>query len=384
MSGSLCALHLPPDHKIHGGEADGCTDELTDALSPEHAVYTESDARQKQRQRCDQKDLSEHGKKQCVLWIIQGHEGGLSTHLQSHEREGKEVDPGTMDRQVDQLRIVGKDSDDRSRDQENHGPHQDIDRKTAKEDKADAFRDTAAFFGAVVIAHDILAGIGDAAVRQAHDLADGIIEAHGADVKCAERTTPCFQHDVHDRLRNAGGDLEGKSGRAELQQAANLALIDQEFLKAERRALTSKEKHYPQGADALGEDRGQCRALDAHTEGEDEKRVKCDIHDGADDDGQHADLREPLCVDERIHAETQKDRDRADHVNAEIADCVRQREFITAEKLQEPWCENEEKYGERGADQEKKRKRRAQHALRFGIVFFSSGNRGQRGSSGTA
>ena len=174
-----------------------------------------------------------------MLRVVQRDKGSLAAHLKRHEREGAEEDACAVDRQVNQLRIVGEDADDRTREKEHHDPHQDIDQKTAEEDEIDALGDTFIFLCTVVITHDVLPGGRDAAVRQTHDLPYRIRQAHRADVERAEGSAPGLQHDVHDGLREAARDAEGKACRAELEKTSELLAVDEKMTQAKRRPLTS-------------------------------------------------------------------------------------------------------------------------------------------------
>lgn len=271
-----------------------------------------------------------------MLRIIQSDKGGLAAHLKGHERECAEVDAGAVDGQADQFLIIGKDTENRSRNKEHRQPQNDVDDKAADEDETDTFGDAFVLFASVVIAHDILACGSDSAVRKAHDLSYRIGKTHRADIQCPEVSAEAFEHDVDDSLRHAGRDLKRKSGRAEFYKSRQLLLVDEKALQTKRGSFTAKEEDDPKGARALGNDRREGRTTDAHIEYKDKKRVERDIQYGAENDRGHADLRKSLRRDKRVHAETDQDGDRSDHVDAEIIDRIRKRRFISAEDLEDP------------------------------------------------
>ena len=282
-----------------------------------------------------------------------------------------------MNGQVDQFLVIGKDTEDRSRNKEHREPQKDIDDQAADEDEADAFGDTLILLRAVVIAHDILSRGGNSAVRKTHDLSNRIRQAHRADIERTELAAEAFEHDVYDRLRHTGRDLKRKSGRAEFDESRELFSVDEKTLQAKRRPFASKEDNDPQGARALGNDRRESRAFDAHIEYEDEERVERDIQDGAENNGGHTDLRKALRRDERVHAEADQHGDRADDVDAEIVDCVGKRGFVTAEDLEDPGSDGKKSHGQDRADDQKKRKGSRHHALCFSVFMLASGDRGK-------
>ena len=116
----------------------------------------------------------------------------------------------------------------------------------------------------------------------------------------------------------------------------------------------------------------------------DKKRVERDIQYGAENDRGHADLRKSLRRDKRVHAETDQDGDRSDHVDAEIIDRIRKRRFIPAEDLEDPWSDGKKKNGQDRSDDQKKCKGRCHHALCFSVFMLASGDRGKSGAAGAA
>ena len=229
---------------------------------------------------------------------------------------------------------------------------------------------------------DILAAHNDAAVWQADDLPQGIDQAHRTDIQGAQYAAPGFQHHIHDGLGNTVGDAEAETGGSQLQDAAELRSIDPETGQAENRLPAAEEQQHPGGADPLGNNGGPGRPADPQIQRIDQKRIQEDIQPRTDDDGDHPDLREALCVDERIHSQADEHRDGAEHINPEIGKRRRQRFLITAEQRQDCRRRNIQSRSQECANQDQHGKRRVDDGFRFFVVSFPPGDGGQRCTAG--
>ena len=88
---------------------------------------------------------------------------------------------------------------------------------------------------------------------------------------------------------------------------------------------------------------------DSHVEYEDKKRVKNQVQDSADGDGEHSGHSESLGVDKVIHAKTDHDKKRADKVEADVCICIRISNVAGAEQVKQRTFEQVAQYHKNAA-----------------------------------
>ena len=131
---------------------------------------------------------------------------------------------------------------------------------------------------------------------------------------------------LHDKRRRAKRDARQEEFRAQ---------ADIFVSQPQQRLFSAQKCAHPDARHALRENGCQSRAANAHVEHEDEQRVEHNVADRANQHSQHAGLRKALRGDERVHAERQLDKNRADGIDAHIADSVVNRVFARAKSQQQ-------------------------------------------------
>ena len=76
-------------------------------------------------------------------------------------------------------------------------------------------------------------------------------------------------------------------------------------------------------------------SADSHMENEDKKRVKDQVQDSTDGDGEHSGHSKSLGVDKVVHAKTDHDKKRADKVETDVCICIRISNITGAEQVKQ-------------------------------------------------
>ena len=76
-------------------------------------------------------------------------------------------------------------------------------------------------------------------------------------------------------------------------------------------------------------------SADSHVENEDKKRVKDQVQDSTDGDGEHSGHSKSLGVDKVVHAKTDHDKKRADKVETDVCICIRISNITGAEQVKQ-------------------------------------------------
>lgn len=290
--------------------------------------------RQDQDERDQQDDLTEAGEHQADLRLAEGHEALLAGHLCTEGEDAGHIDaecPGCI---APKLHIAGEDVGEELRLQQDDRPEQGRIAEAGGELCGECFLHAVCIARTEVEADDRLTALTDALHRQRRQLADTGDDRHRAD------------RDIAAVTREAGGEADGEQalgrkhhegGDAETQARQNDLRVEFHIrpVKVQKGLLSGQEAENPDRADRLTQYRGECRALHAHSQYEDENRIQDDVDDRADDGRQHADFCEALGRDKWVHAEHDHHEDGAEDVNAGVGQRIWQRDVACTEKAKQ-------------------------------------------------
>ena len=333
--------------------------------------------RQQQRQRDEQDHLAQHGDEQRDASLPETDEHALRRVLDAEDAQARRIDAQAAHGQLDERLVVGEQADEDARKQlderavgERHG-------ERGEEQILEGLAHAVELARAIVEAHQRLHAVGIAHQRRREELDDARDDRHRADVQVAAvGHHAAVEHDLngafgedHRKRRDAQRHRRAHDGQAEADLPGT-----QPYLGAPPR----QERDDPDAGATLGDDGGQRRAAHAQAQHEDEQRIERDIERRADDHGDHRLARVALRGDERIEAEDELDKRRAQQIDGEIVRCVGQRVSARAERRQQrrhrQLEDREQHHG--GAQQHERRD--AENALRALAVVFAQLDGGKR------
>ena len=301
----------------HGDEGGETAQEIGDRLCQEHALHSEAEAREQQRQGHYDHHFAQQREEDRVFGFAQSLEGGLPRELEGHEHEAEEVDPQHPCALADRFRILGEDPHEGPGEQHHGDPgsHHVDDAQDGRE--ADGFLHPVVPFGAVVEAQDRLGAVGEARDRQGDHLPHGAEDRHDPHIQVA---AVGLQLIVADDLDQTVGPLHHEAGKTQSDDTLQPGERNGEAPSAQRdhSLLAQEEPDHPGSGDALADHRGHRRAPDAHMQSEDEDGVQDGIDHGADHGGQHTGPGEALGIDEAVHARSDHGEGGAKQIDPQI------------------------------------------------------------------
>ena len=318
--------------KQDGRARDG--NDVRDRLGQIHGRRLVGQQRRQQiDQRQEQHELAQHGHDDRAHRAADGHERHLAGDLDAEQEQARAVDAQHARREGDELRVRREDAREQTGEELDEQPERDGVDQAHLQQQVERFTHAVGVLCAEVVARDRLCALTDALQRQHGKLHHAREDRHGADGDVAavleQGSVEAHGDDALARLHRERGQAERHARQDELRR-------DEEVFppQAQKRLLPAQEHQHPRAREPLREHGRQRRAAHAHAQREDEDRVEDDVRRRADEHRVHTHLGKALRRDERVHAQRELDKERAECINMQVVSSVVNGVFTRAEGQQ--------------------------------------------------
>ena len=328
--------------------------------------------RQNEDQRNQQHELAQDGHDDGARRVADGNKRHLAGNLNTEDEQRAAIDAQRLGGEDQQLGVRRENPREGLREEHDAAPEDDRIRQAGLEQREERLPDARGVSRAEVVAGNRLRALRQPLQREHRELHHAGENRHRADGDIAavfeQRGIEADGDDALRALHDERGQAERDARGEELHVDAHILRLE-----AQARLFTHQEADDPHAGNALRNHRRQRRATNAHVQAENENRVEHDVAHRADEHGHHARRREALRGDERIHAERQLHKQRAEGVDVQIIVRVFNRVFARAEGQQKFVTEQQQHRRQRQRNRDLQRKAAAQQL--FGRVVIAAPHR---------